>query len=64
MWILKLPDVAVIVENHVAHRADGELDDLLTFISGAGDKCQEVVELAIRTVCDMILDDDGNVREL
>lgn len=34
------------------------------YMDGAGDKCQEVVEFAIRTVCDMILDDDGNVREL
>lgn len=33
-------------------------------MDGASYKCQEVVEFAIRTVCDMILDDDGNVREL
>ncbi len=34
------------------------------YTDGASYKCQEVVEFAIRTVCNMILDDDGNVREL
>lgn len=34
------------------------------YMDGAGEKCQQVVEFAIRTVCDMILDEDGNVKQL
>jgi hypothetical protein len=39
-----------------------EFDKLMEFYNaGADKKCQEVVETAIRLVCDLILDVDGNI---
>ena len=39
-----------------------EFDKLMKFYNeGANTKCQEVVEFAIRLVCDLILDENGNI---
>lgn len=39
-----------------------EFDKLMEFYNaGANTKCQEVVEFAIRLVCDLILDENGNI---
>ena len=39
-----------------------EFDKLMVFYyAGADKKCQDVVEAAIRLVCDLILDEDGNI---
>lgn len=41
-----------------------KFQDLMAFYNdGANEKCQEVVESAIRIVCDLIMDENGEIRK-
>lgn len=39
-------------------------DAMRFFMAGGNEKCGAVIGYAIRTVCDMILDEDGNIKQL